>query len=213
MTVIAATTPEATLAAFGAEGGQVVPLGPNALERAPYLAGVAELPGGVVVVEPNGFQGARREVLRRVSKLGVAATVQWDINGAVYVGCARNGRVVCLVDLLLDDEVEGVPARLKRLVPDDRVEADLVAVGAAMAETFVGVGFGPQDVAAIESLHELVPVLSDLLLLPPSASGLRYDAPDLLQSIVAADTPTRWALAQWAAHQAVGAAELATTSA
>lgn len=207
VTVIAATTPDAALAAFGAEG-RVVPVEPEAWARAPYLAGIGELPGGVVVVEPNGFQGARREVLRRVSKLGVAATVQWDVNGAVYVGCARKGRVVCLVDLLLDGDLEGVPARLKRLVPDDRVKADLLSVGAAMVQTYVGVGFGPHDVARIKSLHELVPVLSDLQLLPPSMSMLRHDAPELLDAIVAANTPTRWALAQWAAREAVRTAEL-----
>jgi hypothetical protein len=121
VTVIAATTPEAALAAFGAEGDQVVPVGPDALERAPHLAGVGELPGGVVVVEPNGLQGARREVLRCVSKLGVAAAVQWDVNGSGYVGCARKGRVVCLVDLLLDDDLDGVPAQLNLDPPAARV--------------------------------------------------------------------------------------------
>lgn len=191
VTVVAGLTGADVLEAFGAESDLRVSLAADRDTAPPNLAGLVELGDACVFVEPNGFQGAPHEVLRRASKSGAAAAVQWDVNGSVYVGCARKGRVLCLVDLVVDEELEGMPAKLKRLMPDDRIEADLVAVGAAMVETFVGTGFGAQDLSGIDMFHVLSTVLSDLRWQSPTSSPLRYDASWRLDRVVAAEDETR----------------------
>ena len=155
----------------------------------------------VVVLEENGFQGSRSEVLCPASKAsagGLAVSVFWNVEGLVMFSAARRGKMVCSGELM-DCEPEEFPRavqRLARLAEDE--EADLVAVGAAMVEQFSGVAFDRSVVDA--AVHRsLTPVLEDYWTYGPDDTPLHSGAPQLVPLIVGADDETRRRLALWAA--------------
>ncbi len=170
---------------------------------------VASLPGGVLVLEDNGFQGTRAEVLGLASKAsaGRTASIFWNVNGVIRFTCARKGKLVCSFELGEDEaEIVGLPAALRTLVQtcaEGRV--DLVAAGAAMVETYTGVRFGPEALDSA-SLHELTPPPSDLETDSVRSSVLSHDDADLHLAIAALPDPVQRQLAEWvtqaAAHEA-----------
>jgi hypothetical protein len=159
--------------------------------------------GAVVAYELNGFEGSREEVLKRASRLGKAANVFWNVDGLVTFACARRGRVLCWVDLLLDEHPEELPASLRRLLPADRVEADLVAVGAAMIEVFTGVTVLPEMISANEDAYVVRPRVEELALETVAHCGLGNDHPELVARLADASGLARRAVAEWSAEQAL----------
>ncbi len=155
----------------------------------------------VVVLEENGFQGSRSEVLRPASKAsagGLAVSLFWNVEGLVMFSAARRGKMVCAGELM-DCEPEEFPRavrRLARLAEDE--EADLVAVGAAMVEQLSGVAFDRSVVDA--AVHRsLTPVLEDYWTYGPDDTPLHSGAPQLVPLIVGSDDETQRRLALWAA--------------
>lgn len=179
----------------------------------PASSGSAE--ADVVVIEDNGFQGSRTEVLRvasRASASGKAASIFWNVNGVVIFSCAQKGTVVAAVELLGldDDELASLPRSVRslaRLCEDESV--DLVAVGASMVEAFTGVEFG-EGVLRNGLMADLVPPPADLRGWErghpvPSFMG---DHLELLDGILVLAPDQQRALAEWAATAAVAEAGL-----
>jgi hypothetical protein len=165
-----------------------------------------------LMVEENGFQGSRSEVLRPASKAsaaGLAVSVFWNVEGLVMFSAARRGRMVCSEELMDCDpqDLPRVVRRLARLTEDE--EADLVAVGAAMVEQLTGVAFGRDAVDG--AVHRsLTPVLEDFWTYGPEDTPLKDGtAPHLVPLIMAADDETRRRLALWAAQVAAVEAGIA----
>ena len=142
VTAIAGATREAVLAAFRTE---VSPRDVGAIDA-------HEVPGGVIAVELNGFQGARDEVLRRLSDHGRAASIYWNVEDDNAFSCARDGRVESTVDMYDAETPEDVdlPDDLMSLfvsaAEDDGVS--LWAVGLAMVEACTGVVVSEEAIRA-----------------------------------------------------------------
>ncbi|TWH03416.1 hypothetical protein L615_011600000030 [Nocardioides sp. J9] len=161
--------------------------------------------GNVLTIEVNGFEGTRPEVLRQVSKAsakGLAASIFWNVNEMVIFTAARKGKVVCSVELL-DVDPEDVPRSLRRLAAltaDETVDA--VAVGAAMASVFTGVGIEPAAISQA-SRRTLVPV-PDAFDSPPLDDWrlLNEGAPHVVTAVGTRDEQWCRDLALWAARAA-----------
>ncbi|GAA4700868.1 hypothetical protein [Nocardioides conyzicola] len=178
---------------------------------------VAPTAGAAVVFEFNGFEGSRTEVLREASRVGagkVAASLYWNVNGAVQVTCARRGKVVGSVDLSYVDEedLEEVPRALRalaRLCMGDE-PPDLLTVGAAMVETYAGVGFSRTDLDGSRP-RAIVARPSDLSTYTPGSSGygpLDHSLPGAQDAMDAMDPEALRSLAEWSALAAVREAGL-----
>lgn len=169
-----------------------------------------------VVAEDNGFQGTRAEVLgptSRASRAGKAASVFWNVNGVIHFTCARRGRVLCAFELLDPDtdELEGLPRVLRPLVAQlAGSDADPIAIGAAMVETFTGTGFGPDEITAGRR-RSLLPRADDLQDFDATDSGmLELFDPNFAGQIVALPSEAQRRLAHWAAGACVREAGLDT---
>jgi hypothetical protein len=168
-------------------------------------AWVGSVDEAVLIVEENGFQGSRSEVLRpapKASATGLAVSVFWNVNGLVMFSVARRGKMVCSAELM-DCDPEELPRavrRLARLTEDE--EADLVSIAAAMVEQLTGVAFDRDTVDG--ALHRsLTPVAEDFWTYGPEETPLRDGgAPHLVPMIVTADDQTRRRLALWSAEVA-----------
>lgn len=179
------------------------------------LVWLTVLGAAAVVAEDNGFQGSRPEVLRpasRASRAGKAASVFWNVNGEIHFTCARRGQLVCAFELIDPDadELDGLPRGLRPLVarcadPD----AELIAIGAAMVETFTGVGFGPDDLTEGRPRPHR-PRADDLRGYAATYDGLDRFDPNLVASIAALPDATQRRLAHWAAAACVREAGLDT---
>lgn len=133
-------------------------------DEGPFIDVNPEDPGGpwawfsdppALVVEPNGFQGCRPEVIRRISRSirGKAASVMWNASGAVVFTAARRGSVVVAAELTArgrsaddwSDVPPGLAREAERLI---RTGVEAVEVGVVLAERFVGVTLVPALLAA-----------------------------------------------------------------
>lgn len=79
------------------------------------LARVSLMGDHVAIWEPNGHLGSLDPVLRPLSKGGLAASVYWDVDGAVIVQWASRGRSGSVVEFPIEDFSE-VPPRSRKLV-------------------------------------------------------------------------------------------------
>ncbi|GAA1797622.1 hypothetical protein GCM10009795_048850 [Nocardioides hankookensis] len=228
VTVVPEADPDAVVQAFGHEPG--ADDGADGLPRESFseraIRGdlgdfgneiwVAATGSNAAVFEFNGFEGTRAEVLRDASRRGakVAASIFWNVNGAVQVTCARRGKVVATVDLSYvdEDDLAELPRALRplaRLCVGDDVP-DLVAVGAAMVETYAGVGFSRADLDGSRSL----PIISrpaDLTTYLPGGRGYRpleHSLPELQDAVDALPPGSQRRLAEWAALAAAREAGL-----
>ncbi|WP_343047203.1 DUF6461 domain-containing protein [Nocardioides thalensis] len=157
VTAVAGGTRDGVLAAFGADGSVEVPVEDAFADEADYVS-VAEVPGGAIAVEHNGFRGSLPEVLVRVAGGGVTASMFWNVNDLTAFSCVRDGVVVATVDMYDADQADNVdlPDELRELFASaDRDDADLHATGMAMVETFTGVKV-PADV--VESMTTAHPI-------------------------------------------------------
>ena len=163
VTVVPGGEADDVLRRFGADTTTTL-----AVDEADRIDGIAgpiaatAVPGGVVTVEPNGFQGALEDVLLRVAGDGVAASVFWNVNDHNSFIAVRGGAVVVSIDMydLLDaDDPElllelGLPDELHDLC---RAAAEAQeqpwATGLAMAEVFTGVPIPRQAVSEPATFH------------------------------------------------------------
>ncbi|MFC4008586.1 DUF6461 domain-containing protein [Nonomuraea purpurea] len=99
------------------------------------LAGV--LGKWTVLVEPNGFQGSRPEVLARLSRDGRALSVFWNANADGQLVYAEYGRVLAVIELFDPEEPEDLPGALSAWV-ELCEEDDLRVAGLALGEAVTG---------------------------------------------------------------------------
>lgn len=217
VTVVPRADRDAVLAAFGAR--EV--LDPATMEFDAFemdCVQVVELAGALVVIEDNGFQGSRPEVLGPVSaaaEAGVAASFFWNVEALTQLSGARHGSQEFAVELLGpfeedDEELEGIPAPLLPLVIEVSDEdGDPVSAGLALLAHYSGVSFGPEllqggtwyvleptpDTARTHAPDDGYDPLSDVL---PGAS----------RTIATLSPTVQRALAQWAVRAAVRESDL-----
>ena len=207
VTVIVEPDVGRVMAAFGC-GEPIADRDPPRLPDGVENASVAAVSGGLLLLEDNGFQGTRPEVLRPTSRAaggtGKVASICWNANDEIHFSCARKGKLVCAFELgEAESDIEGLPGELRKFVrlgADDNV--DLVAVGAAMVQAYTGVGFGP-EVLVTASLHELAPLPSDLYTDTAQLSVLTHDDDDLHAAIVTLSARAQRRLAEWTTRAAV----------
>jgi Family of unknown function (DUF6461) len=176
--------------------------------------GVAEVPGGVIAVEFNGFQGSRPEVLRAVSAGGKAASAYWNVNSATRVSLAQSGRLLSAFEAGADSRREGeAPHLADPLMTDLGFEpGQCHASMLVITHRFTGLMVTPEVVAGIDGMHVITPVLSD-----PPPSGRERDAlwlawavsdmavgdQELTDLILEADPGRQREFAVWAAVEAL----------
>lgn len=120
---------------------------------------VVDVPGGVLAIEYNGFQGAQEEVLEALSGNGPASSMFWNVNDDNAFSCARDGQLLATVDMYDaedPDEVDLPPdlQALFELGADE--DADLHALGLAMIEQFTGIKITPIHVETAKVAHPIV---------------------------------------------------------
>jgi hypothetical protein len=86
---------------------------------------------------------------------------------------------------------------------------DLVAVGAAMVERYTGITVRPGLFERLPEAYVVSPRPEQRDVQHPDRTGLRYESPQLVAGIVAADQMLRRRLAEWCAKQAVSVVGLA----
>lgn len=163
VTVVAAVEAGEVLRRFGTDAATTVnvqQLDPFDGPAGPIAA--TDVPGGVVTVEPSGFQGAREDVLLRVAGDGVAASVFWDVNDDNQFIAVRGGAVVVRVDMYDFLDAEDPEVLLELGLPDElhdlcREAAEAQkkpwATGLAMAEVITGVPIPREAVTDPAAFH------------------------------------------------------------
>jgi hypothetical protein len=168
-----------------------------------------------LVVEVNGWQGSRPEVLERVCAGTRAVSAYWNVNGGTRFCYASEGRVLVAFDALFPDRregadpdcLEGLRAGLWPDDPDEDEDADEVAMMLALAARVTGLAPVPEwlegefDVIPVEPLAEAVRSAID-----PDLEPLTYNDPPLAWALRHAAAQPLRAAAQAAARFAVGAA-------
>jgi hypothetical protein len=151
ITVVPAADRTAVLAAFGALADTNRPVASidllgEGVERLPeHWVYVVEAGDALVVMEDNGYQGVRPEVLGPASKASgthKAAAFFWNVNSLTDFSAARRGKVVCSVELLAseDEDLDDVPKSLRRLVIEGGSEqGDMLAAGGGLVAAFTDV--------------------------------------------------------------------------
>jgi hypothetical protein len=159
VTAIADAAVEAVLAAFGADPS--IELTGNDAFGDDYGGAVAAhaVPGGVVAVELNGYQGSRGEVLARLSTLGLAASIFWNVEDDNAFTYASDGEVADGVDMYDAEDPEEVdlPPDLMALFVQaaDDEHPMMWAVGLAMVEQFTGVAIPREAVSASSTFYAI----------------------------------------------------------
>lgn len=214
VTVVAGSGPEGALTAIGAD-----------LEQSARLEDVVDTDGlswvsasrlespapgeASVLLEDNGWEGSRPEVLARLSKAGKAAAVYWNVNGLVIFACARRGKVLAHIEMPAVDDVDGVPRNLLRLLREADRHPDTVAVAMAMAEKFTGIPVPPTPaICRPATAHPITQPVLGLRVTTDELLGLGYPTPELVAAVQTATPAARRRLAEWSATQAVEKAEL-----
>ncbi|MBS2938401.1 hypothetical protein KDN32_11670 [Nocardioides sp. J2M5] len=168
---------------------------------------VVELPDAVVVLEDNGFQGSRPEVLGPASRAGtasVASSFFWNVNAVTAFSAARRGRLLFSVELIgaADDDLGGVPKALRPHVVAAEQD-DLVPAGLDLVRrwTRVDLARAAGAAGAAGTVYDTEPPPSRLLTYLPGHGhvlGLD-DAPHLLAAMTA---DQQRAVARWATRVA-----------
>lgn len=170
-------------------------------------------PGGVaaaVLIENNGFEGSRGDVLAELSRLGKAASVFWNVNGLVLFGCARRAKVLASVELL-DADPQALPRSLRAFLQDGQSDQGPVAVGMAMAEEFTGVRVpADREVARPSTGYRIDSPIFSVRVTRQELLELGYPTPALVAAVLAASPNARRRLSEWAARAAINHAGLAT---
>lgn len=210
MTVAAGIASVALVKAFGGSTDDEVPFpSADSGDERESIASFTVGPDAAAVVEADGFEGSRPEVLKAASRKGKAASVFWNVNGLVVFSCARRGKVTCSYELM-DGPPEGLPAGLRALASSaEDADADLVAIGAAMVEKFTGTSVRREQWSRNATTG--YPIVQRVVGLPVTAeelTGLQLFSPSLLSVVRLATPASRRQVAQWATIQALSAADL-----
>jgi hypothetical protein len=160
----------------------------------------------VVLVEDNGWEGIRPEVLSRLSKPGKAASVFWNVEGLLMFACARRGKVIATVDLTDPDAADELPATLRRLWEQEADTEESLAIAMTLVEKYTGVTVPP----AREVTHPTTafPITSPVLGHRVTRDELLRGRPseDVVQAVLAATAAQRRALAEWSVRHALAGA-------
>lgn len=208
LTLVSARDAAGVIRGFGGdpEGGRraiLADLGTPSVEEP--VAAIRDLGSWLLVVEPNGWQGSRPEVLRRVSVGGRAVSAYWNVNASARFSYVVDGR-------LLTSFEAGDPGRRHGADPDCLEEArsglpwddgDWVALMLALAGRVTGLRPGPEWLAREFAVVPLSPVENDPAdsVYPPGERLARDDGP-LAWALVRSSVPARLAVARIAARHA-----------
>jgi len=214
VTIVVGMGGNEALKAMGSEPNREVPVaearggdGLNWVSLARPEDGLPE--SSVVLIEDNGWEGVRPEVLKGLSKRGKAASVYWNVNGVVTFACAGRGKLKASVELPDPEDIDDVPATLRRIIEKASDDTDPVAVGLAMAQRFTGVTVPRvQDVIAPEMAHPITRPILGLRVTRDELVSLKYPREDVVVAVLAADGHRRRSVAAWAARHALEKASL-----
>lgn len=150
--VVPAADRAAVLAAYGAaEESEVTRLA--ALDVGVAMHGcviqVVEVGDALIVIEDNGFEATRPEVLAplsRASRWGAVAAFFWNVNAITSFTAASDGDVDFAIELLGtedgDEELDDVPAHLRSLVVEGGSEdGDVLGAGLALVASHTATSF------------------------------------------------------------------------
>jgi hypothetical protein len=195
-------TVESVAACLGGDPAQVTEMPWDAAFGGSAVAHLAQAGPAVMVAEVNGFSGASRGVLRRLSEQGRAHSAFWNVNMMTSLGCAALGDLLVTFEFpddragidicALDDELEALYAAQRD--PEDDTRAAMMAVverrtGVRLAEDWLEASrpaivlpsAGVPDRSASSGSFFDPELESALLLAPPSADReLASDLADLL---------------------------------
>jgi hypothetical protein len=161
VTVVVGKDSAGVLLAFNVDPASSVPI----CESDGYVSGntayvsVLDVPGAVIAVEFNGFQGSLPEVLAAASSEGRAASMFWNVNDDNAFSCAAAGEMLASVDMYDAEDPEDsdeLPEALTPLfVAAGAGDVDLHATGLAMVEEFTGIRVTPEHLASMEVAHRI----------------------------------------------------------
>lgn len=169
---------------------------------------VRDLGSWLLVVEVNGWQGSRPEVLRRVSAGGRAVSAYWNVNLTTRFSYAMDGRVLTAFEIMSPDRRHGAD-------PDCLEEAraglpwetgEWVSLMLALASRVTGLrverGWFDGDFAVMP----VSPVADDPTgMIYPPTEALTYDDGPLAWALLHADDVSRRRVADIAARYAEAA--------
>ncbi|MFF9899515.1 DUF6461 domain-containing protein [Streptomyces longispororuber] len=119
----------------------------------------------VVVVEDNGYQGSREEVLRPLSRLGRTASAYWNVNAVSSLSLAENGLLSSVLDMVVPDNAYGArPDAWQPLLHGlDLEDSDGWGTGLAAVERATGAQLNQAWVQGPHRAVEITPVPAYLL--------------------------------------------------
>jgi hypothetical protein len=166
--------------------------------------------GWVVVIEDNGWQGSRPEVLRRLTG-GRAVSCFWNVNAVTRFNYANHGTVVTEFEALFPDDRGGLdPDALEDLradLPWDEAIGATEQLMLALAGRISGVEFTPDLLAGPMLAARLRPWPEDVAeRVNPRYEALTHDDPELSYALQRADEPALRRLARLATDRAAVAA-------
>ncbi len=154
---------DAVIRLFGGNPEQARPMKLEDLRNQDYGNRILVSRSGptVVVVEDNGYQGSREEVLRPLSRLGRTASAYWNVNAVSSLSLAEGGLIASAFEMIAPEEPEyryGVRPHawdplLEGLTLDD--DACLWGAGLAAVERASGAQF---DEAWVHGPHRAMPI-------------------------------------------------------
>jgi hypothetical protein len=161
VTMVTGMALEDVLRAFGADPAR--PRTGEDVRHSDRLA-VGTIGDVVVAIQFSGWEGSRREVLRRASAQGRAATAFWSITGATRFALAEDGEVL---DLFEDWSAATSPQVLDLAHDLDRYTyTDVVERGLVVSERATGAALTPDFVTSLIDAgvsYQVVPWLPDHL--------------------------------------------------
>lgn len=163
VTAVRGRQAEAVLKAFGADLSTVVT--PAMRDEAQgFMIAATDVPGGVVAVEPGGFQGTVDRVLLRVADGGTAASVYWNANDDCAFVLVDAGKVISHIDIWDAVEAEdsetlaelGIPVECHDLCLRESTDGrEPYAFGLALIAMTTGLDIPRDAVAEPAVLHPL----------------------------------------------------------
>ena len=160
------------------------------------------------MVEDNGFEGSRTEVLKAASRRGKAASILWNVNGLALFSCASRGNVICSLEVP-NAEMDELPRSLRPLMRlADQATADPVAVGMLMVERYTAVPVSVEHVRNLTVWYPIENPAIGLWVTPEELVGLKLPSVDIVESALSASSSRRWEVAERAAGEALAATAL-----
>ncbi|HZM83161.1 MAG TPA: DUF6461 domain-containing protein [Candidatus Limnocylindrales bacterium] len=166
------------------------------------VAHLTQVDEAVVMFQPNGFEGARPEVLRWLSAGARVHNVDWTINGNGGISYAVYGKVLAWVDKndpgrrsgehpqVLDHDLDRLQEIRRRSDDGDLADADFDSEAMAIVERRTGVRLDVDWVDAFEA-PGLAVMIGDIPNDPTPPSRFGYRDPDLDARLRAAPEPVR----------------------